>query len=252
MLVVFLVLAGIYYFARSDFTGGTREKPKIAVAEVEGVIENFEPAHRVSTIAKDNSVTAAVIEIDSPGGYVSPSFQLESAISTLSENELTVGVLGQLGASGAYLAASAVDNLYVHHDSLVGSLGVIAIWVSLEEYYENKGIEHYVFQTGPHKDLFAPWRGPTENEKRMIQNKIYEIQNRMLNTVSQNRSIPENNLHTLKVVKGEVVRGFQAVPMDLADGIVNTYEEAIRKAAEEAGLEDGEYKVVSAENIAVS
>lgn len=238
-----LVVAGLYLFTP---TLG-REKPKIAVVKVEGTIENFQTSHKVVGLARDNSVEAVVLEINSPGGYVSPSFQLETAISELSRRKPTVAVVGQLGASGAYLAASAVgeNNLYVHHSSLVGSTGVMAVWVSLENYYQQEGIEHYVFQTGEHKDMFAPWRPPTENEKKMIRNQIYEIKHRMIATIARNRPSLENNMPR-SVVAGETVRGFRAVEMNLADSILLTNQAAVRKAAEAAGLSEDEYKVVEA------
>ncbi|KXA99453.1 hypothetical protein AKJ40_03115 [candidate division MSBL1 archaeon SCGC-AAA259M10] len=249
LIVLALVAAGFYYLGSLDL-GGVKvgKKPKVAVVNVTGVIENFQTAHRVSKTAKDKTVKAAVIKVNSPGGYVSPSFQLESAISKLAEEKPTVGAVGQLGASGAYLAVSAVDNLYVHHSSLVGALGVIAIWISYKEYYENKGIEHYVFKTGPHKDMYAPWRGPTENEKEMIRKEINRIEDRMLGEIIQNRPSLENNL-PLSLVKGEIVRGFESVEINLAEGIIGTYEEAIEKAAEAADLSEGEYQVVRAENL---
>lgn len=239
-----LVASGLYFF--TPVLG--EEKPKIALVSVEGTIENFETSHKVVRLTRDNSVEAVVLEINSPGGYVSPSFQLEKAISELSRRKPTVAIVDRLGASGAYLAASAADNLYVHHSSLVGSTGVMAVWTSLENYYQQKGIKHYVFTTGEHKDMFAPWRGPTENEKRMIRDQIYEIKHRMISTIARNRASLENNMPR-SVVAGEVVRGFRAVEMGLADNTLMTDQAAVRKAAEAAGLSKGEYKVVEASSL---
>lgn len=225
-----------------------RQEPKVAVIRVEGTIDNFATAHRAARVAKDGSVEAAVINVNSPGGYVSPSFQLETAISALENSKPTVAVVEQLGASGAYLAASAADDLYVHHSSQVGALGVIAVWVSLENHYKQEGIKHYVFQTGKHKDMFAPWRGPTENEKEIIRSEIYRIKARMIDTIVNNRPSLENNLPP-EVVSGEIVRGFEAVELGLSDNIVLTDEKAIERAASLAGLEKGEYEVVEAESL---
>lgn len=244
-IVVVLIIAGgigATIFAINSFT--TEKKAKVAVLQVEGSITDFTPAHKIAELTDEKSVRAVVIEFNSPGGGVSSSFQLESAISELSKEKSTASVVDQLGASGAYLSASAAENVYVHHSSRVGSIGVIAIWKSLENYYKEKGIKHYVFQTGKHKDMFAPWRSPTENEKEIIREEIYQIKNRMLSVIKQNRPSLENGLPE-KVISGEIVRGFEAVEMSLADEIISQRKEAVEKVAKREGLEEGEYEVVT-------
>lgn len=51
------------------------------------------------------------------------------------------------------------------------------------------------------------------------------------------------------VLTGETVRGFQATGMNLADGIISTYDETIKRAAKAAGLREEEYQAVQAENL---
>lgn len=243
ILILLIVITGVSYIYLTRSTHLKEKKPIVAVVSINGTIENFDPAHRISSLSKNSLIEAVVIKIDSGGGYVSPSFQLESAISDLSEDKHTAAVIGEAGASGAYLAASAADKIYVHHNSVVGSVSVIAVWTSLENKYESEGIEHYVFQSGEHKDMFAPWRGPTENEKEIINEKIRSIQQRMIEVITNNRPSLENDIPH-EVLSGETVYGFGAVDMGLADKIIMTPEEAITQTALDIGLEEGEYKVL--------
>lgn len=243
IIISLIVVAGISYIYLTHPSPPEKEKPIVAVVPINGTIENFDPAHKIAKLSKNPLIKAVVIKIDSGGGYVSPSFQLESAISNLAENKHTVAIVGGTGASGAYLAASGADNIYVHRNSVVGSMSVIAVWTSLENKYEMEGIEHYVFQSGEHKDMFAPWRGPTENEKEIIKEEIHDIQQRMIEVITNNRPSLENNI-PVKVLTGDTVLGYRAVDMRLADNIINMPEEAIEEAAKYIGLEKGEYKVI--------
>lgn len=243
IVITVLVIGSVLAYLIQTAPSIKERKPKIAVISVDGTIENFDSAQKIASVAKNSSIEAAVIMINSPGGYVSPSFQLESAISRLSEEMTTVAVIDYYGTSGAYLAATAAEDLYVHHDSVVGGIGVIAVWISLENRYKEEGIEYHVFKTGEHKDMFAPWRSPTENERIMIRNQIHEIENRVIYEITQNRPSLRGNL-TREVLTGKTISGYEAVGLDMADNIVLTNSEAIEKAANTAGLREGEYEIV--------
>lgn len=242
LTVLAVVAVGAYLVISTQ--PGIADRAEIAVVDIEGSIENFRTSHRLVEIGEREDVKAIVIRVNSPGGYVSPCFQLEGAISNLSERKPVIVSTEQINASGAYLATSAADSIYVHSESQVGGLGAIAVWQSYENFFKKEGIEHHVFKTAEHKDMFAPWRGPTEEEEEMIQNELWEVVNRMVETIERNRPDLENRI-PLRVIEGEAVTGFQAVELDLADGIIHRHRDAVDKAAEAAGLEPGEYDLIS-------
>lgn len=117
-IVLGLVATGFYYLGSLGF-GGVKfgEKPKVAVVKVDGVIENFQTARTVSKISEDETIKAAVMKVNSPEGYVSPYFQLESAISNLAEEKPTVGAVGQLelpGLSGSFCGRQPLRSPQFH------------------------------------------------------------------------------------------------------------------------------------------
>lgn len=224
-----------------DFEGPTADREKIAAIRINGTIDDFEVSEKVAKVARNDSFEAAILMVNSPGGGVYSSFQLEEAINTLAEKKPTVAIVNQIGASGAYLAISPVDNIYVHEQSLLGSLGVISVWVSYENRYEREGIDHYVFKTGDHKDMYEPWRGPTKEENRLINRQIENIRSEMLSIIKTNRNLSQTGIPPI-AISGTTIKGSQAVKVGLADNVVLTAQEAIDKFTNSTGLSD--YRIV--------
>lgn len=233
---------GINYFENYfDGEEPAADGEKIAAINITGTIDNFQLSERVARVARNDSYDAAILWVNSPGGGVYSSFQLEEAVSTLSEKKPTAAIVNQIGASGAYLAISPADRIYVHEQSLLGSLSVIAVWVSQKERYEQEGIDHYVFKTGKFKDMYQPWRGPTEEENRLINQQIENIQREMIDITIANRDLREEEIPEL-AVSGSSIQGRQAVKYGLADNVILTTQEAIDDFVQSAGIED--YKIV--------
>ncbi|MFP4005480.1 MAG: S49 family peptidase [Candidatus Hadarchaeia archaeon] len=246
IVVAFVIIGWSFIFIQgfldvdiSGFEGiePSRDREKIAVVRIEGSIENFQTSEKVVKVARDESVEAAILLVNSPGGGVNSSFQLEEAVSALSDKKPTAAIVNQAGASGAYLAISPVDNIFVYEQSLLGSLGVISIWRSLENYYKEEGIEHYVFKTGKYKDMYQPWRGPTDEEEEMIKQDILKIEREMIDLILKNRNLSENEIPE-RAISGSAIRGDTAVQYGLADNVILTTQEAIDKFTDSIGIED--------------
>lgn len=216
-------------------------KPKIGVLEINGTIRGFEYANLAEKARKDSSIKAVVLRINSPGGGVTGSFQTESSVSKLTDKKPVVASLQELAASGAYVVASAADNIYAYEHTITAGLGVIAMWVSYADYFENKGIDYYIWKTGQQKDMFEPWRKPTENEKQYIQNLVESFEKSLFNRITNNR--PETKSYVENISDGLTRYGTRALELNLIDNI-GTYNDAVDKAADAAGLEKGEYKKV--------
>lgn len=234
IIAVLLVAVGIStYFVVSE------SKPKIGVLNINGEIKGFRYARLAEEARKDSSIKAVVLKINSPGGSVNGTFQAESSISRLQKEKTVVASLQEYAASGAYVVGSASDYIYAWDQTLTGGLGVIAMWVSYEEYYENMGIDYYIWKTGDQKDMFAPWRKPTENESAEIQSLVENLTKELYGRIKINRpqtvSYIENNVQNIR--DGSTVYGKNALKLKLIDNI-GSQDDAIEKAAELENLDE--------------
>lgn len=235
ILALFAVAGGCFYYYHASM-------PKIALIRVEGAIENFykytDLAHKA---LEDDSIKAVVLFIDSPGGTVQACFQTERAFRELNQHKPVVVSLGQYATSGAYLLASASSYIYAYDYTATGGLGVIAIWVSYENYYKERGIKWYVWKSGEMKDIGAEYRGPTPEENEYLQELVDAYMDELMNRILMNRP---GILDLENLRKGEVYFGIDALDKGLIDEI-GSLKDAEEKAAALADLKKGEYRVVS-------
>ena len=71
------------------------------------------------------SVRALVLRINSPGGTTAGSEALFASIRRVAAEKPVVAMLGELAASGGYVAAIAADQIVARGNTLTGSIGVI-------------------------------------------------------------------------------------------------------------------------------
>ncbi len=231
---------GLVYIYQAQKT-----KPKIGVINLTGSIQGFEYANLAEKARDDPEIKAVVIRFNSPGGSVTGTFQAETSVSKLASEKPVIANLEEVAASGAYVVASATDHIYAYRNTTTAGLGVIAMWVSYADYYENLGIDYYIWKTGNQKDMFAPWRKPTENEKEYLQNLVEDFESQLYDIITTNR--PETSSSIENVKDGSTVYGSKALELDLIDEF-GRYQNAVDRAAENAGLKEGEYKTVNLSN----
>lgn len=249
LIIVIGALSTVGAFAYKAYWA--QPSAKIGVITIDDTIYSFEYANQMEKALDDQNIKAVVIRVESPGGSVSACFQTEESLSQLAEKKPVVADLEEYAASGAYLVASAADYIYGHEQTITAGLGVIAVWVSKEEYFENKGIKHFVWKSGEEKDWFSPWRDPTENEIAEIENLVNEYADELFERIVSNRSKQvtdtsqefENRISDLR--DGSTIHGSKTLTKYKLIDNFGSYQDAVEKAEEMAGLEEGEYRVVN-------
>ena len=139
----------------------------------------------LNDVLNNEEIKAIIISMNSPGGSVSGSNRLYNAIKDFKKNN-TIPIYihtNELLASGAFWSSVAANKIYASYGSMIGSIGVKGpSWFVynkpksirgglLEPTIETEeGIEHYQPFAGKSKDVFNPFRKPTEEELFKIQN----------------------------------------------------------------------------------
>ena len=219
-------------------------KNEILHLEINGVIMNGKKfLSNLKKYADKDAVRAIVIEINSPGGAVGPSQELFMEIKRAKEehNKPVICVSTGLIASGGYYAAMACDILMVAPGTMIGSIGVIMEFANLEDLYSWAKVKRYTITSGKYKDSGSEYRAMRDDERKLFQDMIDEVYAQFRNTVAESRKLDVSFVS--QYADGRVMTGAKAVELKFADSI-GTFEDAIRLAAEKAGLKKDEYHVL--------
>ena len=193
--------------------------------------------------AKDNNgVKAVILEINSPGGTVVASREVANYVKDLSESKPVIAWIREMGASGAYWIASGADVIIVDEMSITGSVGVISSYLEFSCLLDKYGVKYERLVAGDLKDVGSPYKELSDGEKRLMQSKLKKIHDLFVKEVSENRNLNDQQISEIK--SGFFYLGIEAKHLGLVDEFGGR-DEAIIKAKELAGIEDGkiiEYK----------
>ena len=210
----------------------------IAVVRIFGILDQEDVlpiTSQLRKLAEDREVGGVVLWLDSPGGGVSAVTEIYDEVQRLNMRKPVVAYVGGVAASGGYYLAVASDKIVVKPDAILGSIGVIYVHEDLTEYFKMFGIKIEVIKTGEDKDLGAPWRPLTDDDRENIQNMINEDFDRFVYVVSKGRNLSIEEV--LKYSDGNIWSGTQAVSYKLADR-VGTLDTAIEELKVSAGLKN--------------
>ena len=234
-LLIFIFLAGIgsglLLSGDSSFSSGD----KVAVLRVKDVILDSQIyLESLDAIAKDDSVKALVVRIDSPGGAVGPSQEIFSEIKELGKELPIVASIGGVGASGGYYIACAAQKIYANPGAITGSIGVIAQFASYEKLLNWAMIDVEIIKSGKYKDVGSSFRKMNEADKQYIQQLIDNVYEQFKSVVADARDLDTKQID--EVADGKIYTGEQALNLKLIDEL-GTINDAIRMAGDLGGIE---------------
>ena len=145
-----------------------------------------------------------IFRINSPGGTVGATNRIYNIISEfkkISKTEI-IFFTDYLLTSGGYWVSLTGDSVYANYGSIIGSIGVSGPqWVFFnkplsistgylgENINTENGIEFFSQNSGKSKDLFNPFRKPTNDELKHLKNITNNIYNDFTALVSKKRKI---------------------------------------------------------------
>ena len=224
---------GIFSFA----LGGT---PKIAVMDGPLVVNSFDEgviefalaktlATKIEFVARDPSIKAVVIRINSPGGEATSSERLYGEVAHLREKKPVVISAQWLLASGAYMMSMGANYIVASPTSNVGSIGVIGtIFPPLLP-------SEFQIGTGPEKTLGQSQRAGVR-ELELAKESFYTI------VVTERGD--RLRIEKTRLLSGGTYIGVEALRMGLVDELGGE-QDAIERAAQLAGLR--RYDVIQVE-----
>ncbi len=169
---------------------------------------------------RDPEMRAIVLEVNSPGGGVTPSDEIYNALSRFRASRTdrrVVIFIRDLGASGAYYAAMAGDFILAEPTAAIGSIGVIMQTLNLEGLSRKIGITDVTIKSGANKDMLNPFRPVNTNQVELLQELIDDMQARFAGIVSKSRNLDPST--SPELFDGRIFSARLALEKGLIDGI---------------------------------
>lgn len=184
----------------------------------------------------DNTVKAIIIKVDSGGGEVVASRDLMKIVKNAKKQKPVIAYVNDIGASGAYYAASASDKIVANEFAFVGSIGVKSEIVHYKGLLDKLGINITVVMKPDNKDFGSPYReNLTDDETKLVEDIIKKIYDAFVSDVAENRNLSKERVK--EISEGQsIYLGKDAKENGLVD-YVGDMDDAIDIAAKDAGIE---------------
>jgi protease IV len=240
---------------------GRRPKPTFAVVTIHGTIvngrggPNFLPlgtpsaggdtiAAALREAAADDSVSAIVLRVDSPGGSVTASETIWREVKRARERgKPVVASMGAVAASGGYYVSMGADAIVANPGTITGSIGVITGKLVVRNLKDRLGVGSDAVRTNANADAWsidAPFT-PQQHAHREAEADLFYAD--FVERVAEGRNLSTEAVDV--VARGRVWTGADALPRGLVDEL-GGFRTAVRRAKVLAGLdEDTEVRIVS-------
>ncbi|HTY32622.1 signal peptide peptidase SppA [Mycobacterium sp.] len=239
---------------------GRRSKPTFAVVTVDGNIVSGRggpqflplgtPTAGADTIAAalreaaaDDSVSAIVLRVNSPGGSVTASETIwREVISARERGKPVVASMGAVAASGGYYVAMAADAILANPGTITGSIGVITGKLVVRDLKGRLGVASDTVRTNANADAWSADAPFTPEQRAHREAEADLMYTDFVERVAEGRKLSTEAVEA--VARGRVWTGADAAERGLVDEL-GGFREAVRRAKALAGLdEDTEVRLV--------
>jgi protease-4 len=227
---------------------------KIAVVTVDGIITDHttdQAGNNMVDVIKaqldrakeDSHIKAVILKVDSPGGEVMASDEINRAIVNFQNDSRkpVICSMGSLAASGGYYISAPCHWIVANELTLTGSIGVIMEGLNYRGLMDKIGVEPNVYKSGKFKDMLSGMRSTNEippEEHAMVQGLIDETYQKFKSVVAAGRSSAhdENKNDGRALVQnwadyadGRVLSGTQALHLGFVDEL-GDFDDAVNRA----------------------
>lgn len=196
----------------------TRRKEESLFSPLSDMVQNT--LSQIRTAQNDPEIRAIILEVNSPGGGVTPSDEIYHSLKNFRESREDRRVIifvRDLGASGAYYAAMAGDWIIAEPTSAIGSIGVIMQSMNFQGLTEKIGIKDVTIKSGENKDLLNPFQPVKPGQIALLQKLIDHMYHRFTDIVARSRKI--NIAEHADLFDGRIFSATDALDNNLIDEI---------------------------------
>jgi len=206
-----------------------------------GTIGSATLSRLIRQAANDDSVTAVVLQVDSPGGSMFASEVVLDQLQELKAKGKPIVVsMSSLAASGGYYISMAADEIWAAETTISGSIGVGAIFPTFQRSLGSLGVTIDGFGTTPLTGQFSGMQELGDQASKLIDISVLSAYEIFIARVAEGRGMTPEQVD--KIARGRVWIGSDAQEIGLVDKI-GGLDDAILAAASLAGLGEDQYGV---------
>jgi protease-4 len=239
---------------------GRKGKPTIAVITVHGPIVSGRGgpqllpfgnssaggdtiASALREAAADDSVSAIVLRVDSPGGSVTGSETIWREVNRVRDGGKPVVVsMGAVAASGGYYVSMSADTIVANPGTITGSIGVVTGKLVARELKDRLGVGSDSVRTNPNADAWSVNQPFTDAQHAHVEAEADLFYTDFIERVAKGRKLTVAAVDA--IARGRVWTGADAKERGLVDEL-GGLRTAITRAKVLAGLEpDDEIRLV--------
>ena len=200
------------------------------VALAEDVVDALDQA------ARAKEVRAIVLRIDSPGGTYPAADAIADAVGRArSAGKPVIVSMGDVAASGGYLAAIRGDVIVAQPTTITASIGVFSIWPVASELLASLGIRVERLSIGTNAGMYSPFQVPTPAQSAAVSRELDTVYAEFTRQVGEARKLDGARLDA--AARGRVLSGIDAKQAGLIDEL-GGLQLAVNIAKAKAGIDE--------------
>jgi len=200
------------------------------VANAEDVVDALDHA------ARSKEVRAIVLRIDSPGGTYPAADAIADAVGRArAAGKPVIASMGDVAASGGYLAAVRADVIVAQPTTITASIGVFTIWPVASELLSSLGVRVDRVSVGTNAGMYSTFQPPTAAQRAVVARELDGVYREFTRQVGEARKIDGPKLDA--AARGRVFSGVDARRAGLVDEL-GGLQLALSIAKAKAGIDE--------------
>ena len=193
--------------------------------------------------AKDKKVKAIVLRVNSPGGAVTASETMTSAVMAAKKQKPVIVSMSGLAASAGYEISCNANCIVAHPTTLTGSIGVFATIPEVGTLLRQRlGITTDTVMTNKNSTGLSLYRPLSPSARAMLQKNVEDFYITFTQRVADGRHKSREYIDS--IARGRVWTGLQAKEIGLVDTL-GGMSLALQIAAEKAGVDLAKCSIVN-------
>ena len=186
--------------------------------------------------AKNKSVKAVVLRVNSPGGDAIASELITNEVIKTKKIKPVIVSMGDVAASAGYEMSSNATKIVALPLTITGSIGVFGVMPNFARSLKNNlGITFDTVKTHSNSVAMSVTTKPSPEFKMMMQRNVENFYDNFITRVSEGRN--KDKAYIDSIARGRVWAGSQAKALGLVDEH-GGLKQAIETAARQAGIND--------------
>ncbi len=215
VLAVLALVGALAAVARPSWNAAGQHLARVNITGI--ITENRKLTDAIAALAKDASVPAVIISVDSPGGSVAGGESLHAALQKVADAKPVVAVMRGTAASAGYMVSVPAARIFAREATLTGSIGVILETVEFSGLLGTIGVNAQAITSGPLKDQPSLTRALTLQGREYLDGLVADMYDQFVNMVAQGRHMDVAAVR--KLADGRAYTGRQAKTLGLVDEI---------------------------------